>query len=234
MRILSWNIRHGAPGPRAAAILEAIARHDPDVAILAEYRTEEIRIVHELQERGWSWTYAANAPTRTNSVFVASKAQLRILPPVHAPAAGHRWVEFEPLDRKLRVLGLHIPGINDRWGKRAFWAATLKYAAENARCPAMIIGDLNTGLRTDAEGTPFTLSESFLQLLELGWVDVWRDCQPGRETEYSWYSTAGNGFRVDHALASPVLRPLIRDARYSHAERLASASDHSLLIVEVE
>ena len=44
----------------------------------------------------------------------------------------------------------------------------------------------------------------------------------------------GNGFRLDHAFATPSLRSRITSCRYSHAERDAGISDHSIMIVEVE
>jgi exonuclease III len=69
-------------------------------------------------------------------------------------------------------------------------------------------------------------------LSELGWVDAWRRFHPG-ETEWTWGSNHGNGFRVDHAFASPALADRLRGCRYSHAERQAKVSDHSMVLVEV-
>ena len=62
---------------------------------------------------------------------------------------------------------------------------------------------------------------------------MWRLHHPG-VTEWTWYSNHGNGFRIDHAFATPTLQPRIAACRYSHAEREAKISNHSLLIVEVE
>lgn len=234
MRVLSWNIRHGGSPGRDASILAALVAHDADIVILSEYRTGRPTLRSGLEGRGWTWTYAAEAGATTNVVLVASKRPLLVALSAHQPAARHRWVEVEVPVSNLRLLGVHIPGSNDRWDKRAFWEATLSYAMENAERQALIIGDLNTGLPADAQGTPFTLSGSFAQLSTLGWVDLWRDFHAGRPTEFTWYSTAGNGFRVDHAFASPALRPHVREARYSHAERLTSASDHSILTVDID
>jgi exonuclease III len=67
---------------------------------------------------------------------------------------------------------------------------------------------------------------------------VWRHHNPGL-TEYTWFSkfkggARRNGSRVDHAFATPSHRPRITSCRYSHAERDARVSDHSMVIVEVE
>jgi len=74
--------------------------------------------------------------------------------------------------------------------------------------------------------------------LHAGWIDTWRHVH-GRASEYTWYSRrrgglSGNGYRLDHAFVTPTLLPFVRDCRYSHAEREAGLSDHSLLILEIE
>jgi hypothetical protein len=38
---------------------------------------------------------------------------------------------------------------------------------------------------------------------------------------------------VDHAFATPSLMPRITSCRYSHVEREAGISDHSVVIVEI-
>ena len=91
-----------------------------------------------------------------------------------------------------------------------------------------------------------------------GWVGDWRQrrfaaapgasCSSvlfgGRETrglaassrrrEYSWYSTRGTGFRIDHAFLSPLLAARAGSIRYSDEERLAGLSDHSSLILDLD
>lgn len=73
--------------------------------------------------------------------------------------------------------------------------------------PSLIIGDFNTGLPVDGEGTPFECEDSFARLLTMGWHDAWR-LKNGSHREFSWYSHAKrrNGFRLDHALVSDPLR----------------------------
>jgi exodeoxyribonuclease-3 len=56
--------------------------------------------------------------------------------------------------------------------------------------------------------------------------------------ECTWYSklkggARGNGFRLDHAFATPSLVPRITTCRYSHVVREAEISDHSIMIVEI-
>jgi len=35
------------------------------------------------------------------------------------------------------------------------------------------------------------------QLIELGWVDAWRFLHPAKR-EFTWFSSANNGFRLDY------------------------------------
>ena len=90
----------------------------------------------------------------------------------------------------------------------------------------------------DEVGRTFVCSGHFAKLPTLGWSDMWRQHNSGN-TEWTWFSkfrggVRGNGFRLDHAFATPSLRPRVVACRYSHAEREAGVSDHSMLIVDVE
>ena len=50
----------------------------------------------------------------------------------------------------------------------------------------------------------------------------------------NWYTRGNNnGFRLDHALTSRSLDARITNVRYSHAEREAGVTDHSVMVVEV-
>jgi len=98
----------------------------------------------------------------------------------------------------------------------------------------MFVGDFNTGAhRLDEAGKTFACAAQFAQLSSSGWTDAWRLYHP-QTTEWTWYSTKGNGFRLDHAFASPSLLPCVLSCRYSHTEREAKVSNHSILITDVE
>ena len=94
------------------------------------------------------------------------------------------------------------------------------------------MGDFNTGLPVDAEGTPFVYSEKMAELLDIGWIDTWRQRNPdGRE--YTWYSNANKGFRLDYAFASPKMIGAVKGVSHSHREREEGISDHSMLAVSI-
>ena len=85
-------------------------------------------------------------------------------------------------------------------------------------------------------GDRFAIAEHFGKLSACGWMDMHHN--PGT-TEWTWYSmlkgsARGNGFRLDHCFATPSLVPRIASCWYSHGEREAGVSDHSLVIVDVD
>jgi exonuclease III len=41
-----------------------------------------------------------------------------------------------------------------------------------------------------------------------------------------------NGFRIDHALVTPLLGSRVSACRYSHVERENHLSDHSILLID--
>jgi exodeoxyribonuclease III len=67
-------------------------------------------------------------------------------------------------------------------------------------------------------------------MLQSGWKDVWR--ARAEANEYSWYSTRGRGYRIDHALALNWPGDTAIGASYGHSVRLRKLSDHSMLVVE--
>jgi exonuclease III len=95
-----------------------------------------------------------------------------------------------------------------------------------------MIGDFNTGLKEDAQGTPFLCGEYMETLLRSGWTDAWRSLNPSLQ-EYSWFSTAGNGFRLDHVFATQTAMHSITSVQFNHLARESGASDHSALLTTV-
>ena len=106
------------------------------------------------------------------------------------------------------------------------------------KSPRLLIGDFNTGLHfRDEVGKTFVHSDRFEQLGVLGWVDLWR--RHNAESEFTWYSrrrggALGNGFRLDHAFGCPQLAARVQRCWYSHDEREAGLSDHSILMLDLD
>jgi exonuclease III len=98
----------------------------------------------------------------------------------------------------------------------------------------VFLGDLNTTRHfVDEAGKTVPGNQHLAALEEMGWIEALRTCYPGPQAG-SWYSTIGNGFRVDQAWLSPPLINRLVSAELDHSVRLAGYSDHSLLVVELE
>ena len=53
------------------------------------------------------------------------------------------------------------------------------------------------------------------------------------EKEYSWYSNAGNGFRLDHFFVSKSIKDYVTKCYYNHNYRETKISDHSFMSLEI-
>jgi exodeoxyribonuclease III len=246
MRLLSWNIQQGG-GARTDRIIDALVSHDPDVIALSEFRTEPgVPICNTLESRGWRYIESTNPVGRDNGLCVLSRTPAVRARPCPAPPENvARWLDVDFPRHGFGICVLHIlcsvPKAKDgtpNEAKTRFWNVVQRTADERRHEPFLFVGDFNTGARgLDEIGRTFVCAEHFGKLSSSGWTDAWRHNHPGT-TEWTWYSkfkggARGNGFRIDHAFASPSLLPRVTSCWYSHTEREAKVSDHSLLVVEV-
>lgn len=227
--LITWNLHHGG-GIKIARIIEALKNNPADVVVLTEFRDGENgkKIKDTLSSQGLTYQCSSVMPSATNGVLIASRYEL-----IPLEAVSHRLVPVSIPALDLTVLGLHIPGENDKWGKKEHWEQVLSFAKKHANQRTTLLGDFNTGLAQDAEGTPFTRGEAMQSLLELGYQDAWRT-KHGERREYTWYSNAENGFRLDYAFLSPALSPHLLSADHLQDVRISRISDHALLRVSFE
>jgi exonuclease III len=168
-------------------------------------------------------------PPGKNGVIIAARYPFREHGAVStAVAEPYRMVAVEIAE--VRLCGIYMPNLLQ---KVPYWEALIGALAGEAQRPALAIGDFNTCRAYVDEPGAIDATAHFLDKIEaIGFCDLWRRRYPeGRE--FSWYSTRGNGFRIDHAFLSPALAARAQMVRYSHEERLAGLSDHSPLILDV-
>ena len=247
MKLLIWNIRQGG-GTRLTRITQAIAAHSPDVIALTEFRSRPGQaLVPALQREDRLYVESTSPTGADNGICVISRVPTVRARTCPAPTENiTRWLDVDFPDHGFGIGILHIlcsvPKIKDGIpgeAKTRFWNAVLREADARLSEPFLFAGDFSTGAhRTDESGKTFVCAEHFCKLSALGWTDMWRHKNIG-QTEWTWYSklkggARGNGFRLDHCFAAPTLRPRITSCRYSHEEREAGISDHSLMIVEVK
>lgn len=224
-----------------APIALALVELDADIVVITEFRSRtggQIRAA--LHDHGWVHQAASRTPEDVNGVLLASRHPLR---EVEIPRAGPlSWselttrlvlAELEWDGAGLWVLGAHVPCAEVGSARQAVFGALVKVGGHLRSHPGMILGDLNAGRHgVDERGATLENSAMLGRLSTLGFVDAWRALHPeGRE--YSWFSHLGEGFRIDHALASAPLAPRVRSAWYEHSLREDGLSDHSALLVEV-
>ncbi len=235
MKILSWNILHGG-GKRAADILDIIAKEDPDIVTLQEFRhgSSKIILLEGLAKIGLDEQYVPETKSaRDNTVIIASKYsfQANIFPRGgDVPARAIR--AFFPDLAELNLIAAHLP---QKQKQPPYLHALLDLDKDFLTENSLVIGDLNCGIPfEDSETKSFEHTFLFQQLLRDGWVDAWRSRNKNKR-EFTWISTKQkNGFRYDHALASASFNAAIKEVRYNHDVRLDGLSDHSLLIVDAE
>ena len=237
MRLLAWNILQGAP-KRAAPVAAAILEHEPDVAVLTEYHPgRSVSVAAALSAAGLPHHFSAPAGYGYE-VFVASRTPLEASGDRQVPdAAIGGYLEVRAPAHEVIIAGAYVPVISavPLAEKRAFWRILHEAASRNLAKPFVLIGDFNTGdFPGDKEqpGRPFSCTPEYRRMGELGMVEAWRTLN-SEVREYSWRSNRGAGFRIDHAFVSPPLRARLTGARYSHKEREARVSDHSMLIIEL-
>lgn len=236
MRMLSWNIRQGG-GKRLDRIAAAIGGHRPDVVVLNEVRARTApMIANTLAAEGLLFHEHSDPKGLEYGMLIAARMPLHQLPrrgPSKILPQGFFEVELEGW---CTIGGVYGPMVTPQ--HRPFWKRVVRHAVANAGQPYLFIGDFNTcEAGVDAYKKPLAGSDQFVAIRDSGFVDLWR--RSNSTTEYTWFSFGRgggplNGFRIDHAMASPSLAQHASECRYSHAEREARISDHSILLVDFE
>jgi exodeoxyribonuclease III len=228
LRILTLNIQHGG-GRRTSQILNYLEARNPDVAVLTEFRhlSRNSALVTGLAALGYGHLISAPAATVVNTVAIVSRHSMTQIP--LDPAESDRARVVGCALQGVTIIGVYFAGKLEKQSLFEFLMGANQI--RSSRC--ILIGDFNTGLhRCDEAGATFFCTDAFASLQTVGWTDLWR-LQHGLEArEFSWYSRAGNGFRIDHAFGSPLLVPHVRSCAYDHSTR-NSLTDHSAMFLEL-
>lgn len=233
MKLLAWNILHGGGARRMPQITLSLLEHDADVVVLTEYRRTvggQIRAV--LDDHGWRHQVSTEPAEGVNGILIASRWPLEIRQVEDAQAPGRLLQAVLP-QVDTTIIAAHVPDRSSPRARTGCWRALLGLARACRAADAIVLGDFNTGRhRLDEAGATFNCTALLGELAAMGYADAWRLLNPDGK-EYSWRSSAGNGFRIDAAYVSPSLRPRVCSACYSHAERENRVSDHSALLLSL-
>jgi exonuclease III len=244
MRVVAWNIRAGG-GVRAGAIARQLARWQPDVVALAEFRATppSARLAARLVADGLRHQLATCDPRtmQRNALLVASRWPVRRVALRSAPRDRCRWLlAVVDAPTPLVIGAMHVPNrVTGR--KYPFLAAVLACARRWRLGPALLIGDTNSGRRgLDEEVPAFSVNEEgwIDALAACGWADAFRHLRVETRA-YTWYSPNGrNGFRIDQAFVNTPLLAQLKDAAYvwggaASRGRRDRLSDHAALLVDL-
>jgi exodeoxyribonuclease-3 len=230
MRLLAWNIRQGG-GSRLPRIADALKRLDAEILVLSEYRGGEsgTRLLAVLDALGYRHTTTLAPPPGRNGVLIAARRSFRECGAVGGGLPEpYRMVGVE--FAAFRLSGIYMPNLS---AKVPYWEALIAALSFESTGLALAIGDFNTCRAYVDEAGAIDSAAHYMDKIErIGFCDLWRRRYPeGRE--YSWFSTRGNGFRIDHAFLSDDLAARAGAIGYSHQERIDGLSDHSPLILEL-
>jgi exonuclease III len=229
MRLLAWNIRQGG-GSRLPQIADALSRHEADVLVLSEYRGGEaaVRLLAALATLGYRCATPLAPPPGRSGVLIAARCAFRD----HGEVDGGLPEPYRMVGAEFpafRLVGIYMPNL---LAKMPYWETLIATLGETGG-RALAVGDFNTCRPyLDETGAIDRTAHYMDKMAEIGFCDLWRRRNPELR-EYSWFSTRGNGFRIDHAFLSDALVAHTGAIRYSQAERLAGISDHSPLILDL-
>ena len=238
MRIVFWNIMHGG-GSRAGAIVEQILAWNPDIVALAEFRgTQPSRtiaaslhsagLVHQLS------TVNADEPT-WNALLLASRFELERVSREADPEPHYLWLHGKAKFKLAFHIGVVLVPLGTQWYE--YLDATVKVAEDGQFGPGIIIGDTNcalTGLDEDTEYSADFKERFVAPMFEHGWRDAFRAFHP-HEDAPTWFSTYGNGFRLDHAYANSDLQPYVTSCAHDwgRAWNGKKLSDHAAILLDL-
>jgi len=223
-----------------------------DVLALQEMRIQEHQLLKEHQPpRGWA-SIRVEAEKKGYS-GVAAWSRLPVLE--RGQGTGLDWADREgrccwvvvdaPEIGPTKVISLYIPSGSsgeERQGMKdqflAHWLGQTAKLLEDG-IPTVVCGDYNIAHteidihnpRANKNNSGFLPHERAWmdQLLDQGWVDLWRHLNPGVQ-EYSWWSNRGRarelnrGWRLDYLIATP---DLLKHADSAWIGRSAGLSDHA-------
>ena len=224
MKILALNIRQGG-GTRIDSICSYLIAQDCDALVISEFRRNSSgnQLIEALRQAGFSHIHHNNTDSKQNTVMLATKQASNLL---KIDGCSNEWSLIGISWAGLQLVGTYFPQRKDK-------AGVFNTLETMASSDLLAIGDFNTGSNAlDSQGAKFHCAEQFGNLANTILTDLWRTHNGELAKEYSWYSNAGNGFRIDHALAGVKATSRCVACYYDHSTR-DTLTDHSALVVEL-
>lgn len=226
MKIVSWNIQQGG-GRRLDAIIAALKAWAPDVVVLQEVRQSSLAALAGIGLP--HWFYPETQSASENAPYIASRFDLDAGDFMPMRAGLCHVLEAET--NGITILPAHFP---QKAAQIPLFEAIQTDSPSLLSLPSLLIGDLNCGIPfQDSSEKTFVNHRRFSELLNAGWIDLYRQRFGDEARDFSWISPrTGRGFRYDHALASPSFATTVTGVQYDHSVREQRLSDHSAMLIE--
>ena len=230
MIINTWNIRHGG-GTRVNELNKVFQNYCSDVLIITEFRNNKNKelIEEHLIKLGYKFFAYSDSLPKINTVMIACKknAQVEYFNALNENKQRIIKVTYED----VLIYGCYFP---QQKLKMPVFEFLIDELIKHKGKDLILMGDFNTGKHfIDENKASFYCSEYLSKLEDFGAVDAWRLINNDKR-EYTWYSNAGNGFRIDHCYISHSLKYRVKDCFYIHETREKKYSDHSLMSIELK
>ena len=232
---LNWGGEPTAPGcdgePRLERLVPLLAKMDADLLVLTEFKSgalgDELR--ERLAQEGYVHFQSRPQGAYSLGTAIASRQAITAVE-LPIPAATEAWRSLGVAIDGVEIFGFYFPL---KEAKLQYWDWLLDNAQNIADRDVVLLGDFNTGkIRIDEAGETFDCQDRLEALESLGFIDTWRFLYP-KGRDYTWYSSSGNGFRLDYIWTSLGVAPRIKHVWHGHEARLTLASDHSTVIAEL-
>ena len=231
---LNWGGEPNAPGcngePRLKRLVSQIASLHADLLVLTEFKSGALgdELKELLADAGYPHLLSHMQVPYSLGTAIASRRPATVVAlPIQSTTDAWRsiGVRIDSVD----VFGFYFPL---KEAKLLYWDWLLANAEELQDLDVVLLGDFNTGkIRIDEAAETFDCQDKQEALEKLGFVDTWRAAYP-KGRDYTWYSSSGNGFRLDYIWTSPSLAPRIQRVCHDHEARLTLASDHSTVVAD--
>ena len=265
MKLYSWNVNGIRAVLNKGAFQEFIATHDPDIVCLQETKASRDQVELDLPQYDEHFFSAAKKGYSGTAIFSKTKAlqykdgfpndiikKYNVTGDTYGDPNAEGRVTAAEFD-EYWVVTVYTPNSKgdlsrlklryESWDK-----AFLAYVKQLEKTkPVLFCGDLNVAHQEIDLAHPqpnrgkhgFTDEERerFQDLLDAGFVDVFRKAYPDRTDAYSWWTHWANarannvGWRIDYWLASKDIAARVKNPKI-HADQMGS--DHCPVSIEVE
>lgn len=237
MKIVAWNLGHQTKErPIKQTFIDVIKNINPDVLILNEYVHGEsiLSLLKNLADLGLEHCQISTRLNENNQILIASKLPLvngKLIGPESKYQGGESnflHVSFENLD--LDIVGIRAPAYTGA-DLKFYWNNLLQIIQDSKERKIIFIGDFNT----DPDSSTRQTAKYLQKLRSEGWVI------PSPTGDWSYISPKGIGTRIDHAVASQLIK--ILSAEYitsangidlASPNPLSRVSDHAALLVSID